>query len=64
MSRKPADLADREAEWAAGLLASDWDALARVAREPLPVDAPDEARARWAARRNLLAVAGVTAAIC
>ena len=64
MSRKPVDLADREAEWTAALLARDWEALARVAREPLPVDAPDDARARWAARRDLLAAAGVTAAIC
>lgn len=64
MSGEGGNLADREAEWTAALLARDWAALARVAREPLPVNAPDDARARWAARRDLLAAAGVTGAAC
>ena len=60
MNGQGASLAERESEWTAALLARDWDALARVAREPLLVDAPAEARERWAARRDLLTAAGVT----
>lgn len=50
-------LAEREQEWAAAVLARDWDAMVAIAREPLPVDAPAEARERWAARRDMLAAA-------
>ena len=48
-------LAERESEWAEAVLARDWDAMAILAREPLPVDAPTEARERWAGRRDVLA---------
>ena len=50
-------LAEREAEWGAAVLSGDWDAMAVLAREPLPVDAPAEARERWAGRRDAIAAA-------
>ena len=50
-------LAEREAEWVAAVLARDWDAMAVLAREPLPGDAPAEARERWAGRRDAIAAA-------
>lgn len=49
-------LAERESEWAAAVLACDWDALTFLAREPLPWDAPIDTRERWAGRRDVLAV--------
>ena len=48
-------LAEREQEWAAAALARDLDAMAVLAREPLPWDAPETVRERWAARRDVLA---------
>lgn len=54
-------LADREGDWAAALLCGDAEAMGRIARRPLPVDTPDDARTRWAARREALAAAGVPA---
>ena len=48
-------LAERESEWTAAALARDLDAMAVLAREPLPWDAPAEARERWAARRDVIA---------
>ena len=48
-------LAERESEWAAAVLARDLDAMAILAREPLPWDAPETVRERWAARRDVLA---------
>ena len=53
------DLADREGAWSGALLAGDVGAMADLACEPLPVDAPMEARERWAGRRDVLAEAGV-----
>ena len=60
MNRPGPCLAEREAEWSAAVLCGDAEAMGRIARRPLPVDAPDEARERWAARRDALAAAGVT----
>lgn len=48
-------LAERESEWSAAVLARDWDAMAVLAREPLPWDAPAVVRERWAGRRDVLA---------
>ncbi len=44
--------------WTEAVVGRDLDALVRIARRPLPVDAPDEARARWAGRRCVLASMG------
>ena len=44
--------------WAAAVLARDWAAMADLAREPLPWDAPAEVRERWAGRRDVLSVSG------
>ena len=47
-------IAEREAAWAEAVLVRDWDAMAVLAREPLPWDAPAEVRERWAGRRDVL----------
>ena len=48
-------IAEREKAWAGALLARDFDAMAVLAREPLPWDAPAEVRERWGGRRDVLA---------